>query len=127
MCVDYTNLNKACPIDPFLPPHIDQVVDPSIGCELLSFLDTYSGYHQIPLTKEDQATTTFITPFKCFYYAKMSIRLKNVRATYQRCMQSCFMEQIRHNLKVYIDDIIIKTQQGNSLILDLEETFTNLR
>ena len=45
MCVDYTDLNKACPKDPFGLPHIDQVMNSTAGCELLSFLDAYSGYH----------------------------------------------------------------------------------
>ena len=49
MCIDYTNLNKACPKDPFPLPRIDQVIDSTAGCELLSFLDAYSGFHQIPL------------------------------------------------------------------------------
>ena len=51
MCVDYTDLNKHCPKDPFGLPHIDEVVDSTTGCELLSFLDCYSGYHQIALKK----------------------------------------------------------------------------
>ena len=49
MCIDYTNLNKACPKDPFALPRIDQVIDSTAGCKLLSFLDAYSGYHQIKL------------------------------------------------------------------------------
>jgi hypothetical protein len=49
MCVDYTNLNKACPKDPFPLPRIDQVIDSTAGCELLSFVDAYSGFHRIPL------------------------------------------------------------------------------
>jgi hypothetical protein len=53
MCVDYTDLNKACKRDPFRLPQIDQVVDSTAGCSLLSFLDCYSGYHQIPLKVED--------------------------------------------------------------------------
>jgi hypothetical protein len=57
----------------------------------------------------------------------MLFRLKNVGATYQWCMQSCFDGQIGHNLEVYIDDIIVKTRQDSSLIANLEETFTNLR
>jgi hypothetical protein len=57
----------------------------------------------------------------------MPFGLKNAGATNQLCIQSCFKEQIGRNLEVYIDDIIIETQQGNSLILDLEKTFTNPR
>jgi hypothetical protein len=54
MCVDYTDLNKHCPKDPFGLPRIDQLVDLSARCFVLSFLDCYSGYHQISLAKEDE-------------------------------------------------------------------------
>jgi hypothetical protein len=54
MCVDYTDLNKHCLKDPFGLPRIDQVVDSTTGCSMLSFLDCYSGYHQIILAKEDE-------------------------------------------------------------------------
>jgi hypothetical protein len=54
MCVDYTDLNKHCPKDSFGLPRIDQVVDSTAGCSMLSFLDCYSGYHQISLAKEDE-------------------------------------------------------------------------
>jgi hypothetical protein len=82
MCVDYTGLNKACPKDPFSLPRIDQVIDLTAGCELLSFLDTYSGYQQTPLAEADQPATTFITPFGCFCYVKMPFRLRNTWAIY---------------------------------------------
>jgi hypothetical protein len=71
--------------------------------------------------------TTFITPFGCFYYIKMSFRLKNAGVTYQRCMQFCFEGQIGCNLEVYVDDIVLKTRQSSSLITNMEETFANLR
>jgi hypothetical protein len=54
MCADYTDLNKHCLKDPFGLPRIDQVVDSTIGCSMLSFLECYSGYHQISLAKEDE-------------------------------------------------------------------------
>jgi hypothetical protein len=54
MCIDYTSLNKACPKDPFVLPPIDQVIDSIAGCDLLSFLDAYSGYHQISLYEPDK-------------------------------------------------------------------------
>jgi hypothetical protein len=63
MCVDYTSLNKACPKVPFPLPRIDQIVDSTAGCETLSFLDAYSGYHQIKMKESDQLATSFITPF----------------------------------------------------------------
>jgi hypothetical protein len=76
MCVDYTDLNKHCPKDPFGLPRIDQVVDSTAGCSMLSFLDCYSGYHQISLAKEDEEKTAFITPFGAFCYTSMSFGLK---------------------------------------------------
>ena len=62
MCVDYTGLNKACPKDPFPLPRIDQIVDSTLGCETLCFLDVYSGYHQITMRESIQLVTSFITP-----------------------------------------------------------------
>ena len=53
MCVDYTGLNKACPKDHFPLPRIDQIVDSTSGCEILSFLDAYLGYHQITMKESD--------------------------------------------------------------------------
>jgi len=89
MCVDYIDLNKQCPKDPFGLPQIDEVVDSTAGCELLSFLDCYSGYHQISHKKEDQIKTSFITPFSAYCYTTMSLGLKNAGATYQRAIQMC--------------------------------------
>jgi hypothetical protein len=82
MCVDYTDLNKHYPKDPFGLPRIDVVIDSIAGCELLSFLDCYSGYHQIALNKDDQIKTSFITPFGAYCYTIMSFELKNAGATY---------------------------------------------
>ena len=89
MCVDYTDLNKHFLKDPFGLPQIDEVVDSTTVCELLSFLDCYSSYHQISLKKEDQIKTSFITPFGAYCYTTMSFRLKNAGATYQWAIQMC--------------------------------------
>jgi hypothetical protein len=86
MYVDYTDLNKHCPKDPFGLPRIDEVVDSTAGCELLPFLDYYSDYHQISL-REDQIKTSFIMPFSAYCYTTMSFGLKNAGATYQRAIQ----------------------------------------
>ena len=86
MCIDYTDLNKHCSKDPFGLPRIDEVVDSTVGCELLSFLDCYSGYHQISLKEDDQIKTSFIMPFGAYCYTTMSFRLKNAEVTYQRAI-----------------------------------------
>jgi hypothetical protein len=75
MCVDYTSLNKACPKVPFPLPRIDQIIDSTAGCELLCFLDAYSGYHQIKMKESDQLATSFITPFGMYCYVTMSFGL----------------------------------------------------
>jgi hypothetical protein len=66
MCIDYTSLNKACPKDDYPLPRICQIVDSTMSCELLSFLDPYSGYHQISLAIDDEEKIAFITPFGIF-------------------------------------------------------------
>ena len=86
MCIDYTDLNKHCPKVPFDLPWTDEVIDSTAGCELLSFLDCYSGYHQISLKEDDQIKTSFIMPFGVYCYTTMSFGQKNVGATYQRAI-----------------------------------------
>jgi hypothetical protein len=127
MCVDYTDLNKACKKYPFGLPRIDQVVDSTTGCSLLSFLNCCWGYHQIPLKVEDQLKTSFITPFSAFCYTTMPFELKSAGATYQRGIQRCLHSQIGRNAEAYVDDVVVKTQEEDGLISDLAETFNNLR
>jgi hypothetical protein len=86
MCIYYTDLNKHCPKDPFGLPRIDEVVDSTVGCELLSFLYCYSCYHQITLNKDNQIKTSFITLFGTYRYTTMLFGLKNAGAIYQRAI-----------------------------------------
>jgi hypothetical protein len=81
MCIDYTSLNKACPKDECPMTHICQIIDSTASCELLSFPDVYSSYHQISLTIDNEEKTTFTTPFGMFCYTKMAFGLKNRGAT----------------------------------------------
>jgi hypothetical protein len=127
MCVDYTDLNKHCPKDPFRLPRIDQVSNSMAGCDLLCFLDCYSGYHQIAIKEEDQEKTAFITQFGAYCYTTMSFGLKNAGATYQRAIQACFKRQLNKNVEAYVNDVVVKTRNSNTLIADLEETFASLR
>jgi hypothetical protein len=127
MCVDYTDLNKHCPKDPFGLPRIDQVVDFTAGCFVLSFLDCYSGYHQISLAKEDEEKTAFITPFGAFYYTSMSFGLKNAGATYQRVIQTCLADHWGKRVEAYVDDVVIKTENSENFIEDLQLVFNSLR
>jgi hypothetical protein len=97
------------------------------GCELLSFLDCYSSYHQIARNTNDQIKTSFITPFGAYCYMTMSFGLKNAGATYQRAIQECLKKEIQDELvEAYVDDIVIKTKESHSLIDDLTRTFAAL-
>jgi hypothetical protein len=123
MCVDYTGLNKACPKVPYPLPRIDQIVDSTAGCETLSFLDAYSGYHQIRMKESDQLATSFITPFGMYCYVTMPFGLRNVGATYQRCMNHVFGKHIGRTVEAYVDDNVVKTRKASDLLSDLEATF----
>jgi hypothetical protein len=127
MCIDYTDLNKHYPKDPFPLPCIDQVVDSTAGSVLLYFLDYYSGYHQIALHPDDEDKTAFITPHGIYCYNVMTFGLKNAGATYQKAIQKCLKTQIEKNVEAYVDDVVVKTIEENKLIVDLTETFANLR
>ena len=84
MCVDFTDLNKACLKDSFPLQRIDQLVDAIAGHEPLSFMDTYSGYNQIRLTEKDLEKLAFIIDQGVYCYEVMPLGLKNAGATYQR-------------------------------------------
>jgi hypothetical protein len=126
ICVDYTSLNKACPKDPFPLQCIDQVVDLTLGCEILCFLDAYFGFHQIVMKESNQLMTSFIMLFRSYCYVSMSFSLKNARATYQRCMLKCVDDLIRETVEAYVDDIIVKSKRADQLMANLEKTFMKL-
>jgi hypothetical protein len=127
MCVDYTDLNTHCPKDPFGLSRIDQVIDSTAGCDLLFFLHCNSRYHQIAIKEEDQEKTAFITSFGAYCDKMMSFGQKNTGATYQRAIQACFKKQLNKNVAAYVDDMVVKTRNSDTLIADREETFTSLR
>jgi hypothetical protein len=90
MCVDFTDLSKACPKDSFPLPRIDLLVDSTSGHELLSFMDGFSGYNQIHMHEVDQEKTSFITDRGLYCYKMMPFGLKNAKATYQRLVNKMF-------------------------------------
>ena len=127
MCVDFTDLNKACPKDPFPMPKIDQLVDSTVGHPRMSFLDTFQGYHQIPLVLDDQEKMTFVTPIENYHYKVMSFGLKNAGSTYQRMMTKMFELQLGRNIEVYIDDMVVKSKVMSEHVEDLTNIFGILR
>ena len=121
--MDYTDLNDARPKDSFPLPRIYQIVDASAMHGMLSFLDAFSGYHQIPMHSPDEEKTSFITPHGIYCYNVMPFGLKNVRATYQRLVTKMFRPLLGSIMEVYIDDMLVKSKQrpgirSNKVILD---------
>uniref|UniRef100_A0A2N9FCI3 Uncharacterized protein n=1 Tax=Fagus sylvatica TaxID=28930 RepID=A0A2N9FCI3_FAGSY len=127
VCVDFTNLNQACPKDPFPLPKIDQLVDATAGHDRMSFLDAFQGYHQIALSTEDREKTAFITPLGIYCYKVMPFGLKNAGATYQRMVTKMFKDQIGKTMEIYIDDMVVKSRLSQNHLKDLTETFRVLR
>ena len=127
VCVDFTELNRACPKDLFPMSRIDQLVDVMVGHPRMSFLDAFQGYHQIPLALDDQEKTAFVTPVGNYHYKVMPFGLKNAGSTYQRMMTKMFEPQLGKNVEVYIDDIVVKSKLVSEQVTDLTSIFEILR
>ena len=123
VCVDFTDLNKACPKDPFPIPKIDQLVDAIVGHPRMSFLDAFQGYHQIPLASDDQEKTAFVTPARNYHYKVMPFSLKNAGSTYQRMMTRMFESPLGKNIEIYIDDTVVKSKVVAEHLEDLGTIF----
>ena len=127
VCIDFMDLNKACPKDPFLMPKIDQLVDATVGHPRMSFLDAFQGYHQIPLALDDQEKIAFVTPIGNYHYKVMPFGLKNAGSTYQRMMTKMFESQLGKNIEIYIDDMVVKSKMVSEHLGDLRAIFEILR
>ena len=127
VCADFSDLNKASPKDPFPMPRIDQLVDATVGHPWMSFLDAFQGYHQIPLAVDDQEKIVFVTLTRNYHYKVMPFGLKNAWATYQRMMTRIFEHQLRKNIEIYIDNMLVKSKVKSDHVNDLENIFDILR
>nr|XP_023929215.1 uncharacterized protein LOC112040561 [Quercus suber] len=113
VCVNFTDLNKACPNDPFPIPRIDQLVDAIVGHPRISFLDAFQGYHQIPLALDDQEETAFVTPTENYHCKRMMTRM--------------FKPQLGKNIEVYIDNMVVKSKVVFEHVGNLRNIFEVLR
>lgn len=126
VCIDFTNLNKACLKDSFLFQKIDMLMDATAGHELLSFMDAYSGYNQILMYTTNQEKTSFVTKRGIYCYKVMSFRLRNAKATYQRLVNKMFAEYLGEMMEVYIDDMLMKALFAADHVLHLHQVFNIL-
>ena len=127
LCINFTDVNKACPKDSFPLPRIDLIVDATAGHELISFMDAFSGYNQISMDLEDQEKTSFVIAQGTYCYHVMPFGLKNAGATYQRLVNRMFQKQIGTTMEVYIDDMLVKSTTSKLHIAHLSEAFQILR
>ena len=127
LCIDFTDINKACPKDSFPLPRIDLIVDATAGHELLSFMDAFSGYNQISMDPDDQEKTSFVTAQGTYCYQIMPFGLKNAGATYQRLVNRMFQKLIGSTMEVYIDNMLVKFTTADLHIAHLSEAFMILR
>jgi hypothetical protein len=127
MCIDFTDLNNACPKDEFPLPRIDSLVDAAASSELMSLLDCYLGYHQIWMKREDEPKTSFITPSGTYCYLRMIEGLKNAGGSFSIMTAKVLHSQIGMNVLTYVDDIIVKGTKQENHVIDLQETFANFR
>ena len=127
LCINFIDINKACPKDSFPLPRIDLIVDATAGHELLSFMDAFSGYNQISMDPDDQEKTSFVTAQGTYCYQVMPFGLKNAGATYQRLINRMFQKQIGATMEVYIDDMLVKSTKSDLHIAHLSEAFQILR
>jgi hypothetical protein len=103
MSIDYHKLNKSTK-DHFPLPSIDEMLERLAKHSFFCFLDSYSGYHQIPIHPDDQDKTTFTCPYGAYAYRRMSFGLCNAPASFQRCMMSIFSDMIEQIMEVFMDD-----------------------
>ncbi|KAJ3705302.1 hypothetical protein LUZ61_009007 [Rhynchospora tenuis] len=127
MCIDFTDLNKACPKDPFPLPSIDAMVDSTAGFTHLSIVDANAGYHQIKMHPEDEEKTSFLTEKGLYCYQVMPFGLKNAGAEYQRMVNKLFKEELGNIMEAYIDDMVIKSCSGHVHVEHLDKVFTKMK
>uniref|UniRef100_A0A2N9IIW6 Integrase catalytic domain-containing protein n=1 Tax=Fagus sylvatica TaxID=28930 RepID=A0A2N9IIW6_FAGSY len=126
-CVDFRNLNKACPKDEFPLPNMDLLIDSAPGHAMFSFMDGFSGYNQIFMSPRDAEKTAFRTPISNFYYTVMPFGLKNAGATYQRTMTAIFHDMMHREIEDYVDDIVVKSKTREDHFGILKKVFERYR
>ena len=126
-CIDFTDLNKSCPKDPFPLPHIDKLVDATAGHQLMSFMDAFSGYNQILMHPEVQEKTFFRTSRGIYCYKIMPFGLNKAGTTYQLLVNMMFADKIGRTMEVYIDEMQVKTLEAEDHISYLQHAFSTLR
>lgn len=123
LCVEFTDLNKACPKDNFLLPHIDRLVEATAGNQLLWFMAAFSDYNEIMMHSDNREKSAFITDWGTYCSKVIPFGMKNAGATYQRLVNKIFAEQLGDSMEVYIDDMLVKSLKADDHISHLQTCF----
>ena len=116
ICIDFRDLNRACPKDKFPTPYINQIIDNCAGSVIFFFMDGFSSYNQIEVLPSDQHKTAFIFPQGTFSYRKLPFGLNNASATFQ-CPISYDFHDIKHVVEPYLDDLPAHSKQISMSII----------
>ncbi|XP_019234165.1 PREDICTED: uncharacterized protein LOC109214680 [Nicotiana attenuata] len=127
VCVDFRDLNNACPKDEFPLPILELMIGATTRYEAMSFMDGSFGYNQIRMAPKDEELTAFRTPKGIYCYKVMPFGLKNAGATYQRAMQNIFDDILHKNVECYVDDLVEKSRKRGDHLQDLRMVFERLR
>ncbi|KAI0492320.1 hypothetical protein KFK09_026591 [Dendrobium nobile] len=127
VCIDFRDLNKACPKDNFPLPISELLVDNTSNYDMFPFIDGSSGYNQIKMAPEDEKHTSFRTPIGIFCYTVFPFGLKNAGATYQRKMTHIFDDLIHQKVECYVDDLVVKSLGRNDHLKDLRIVFERIK
>ncbi|GLU22258.1 hypothetical protein SLE2022_383470 [Rubroshorea leprosula] len=129
ICVDLRNLNLTTPKDEYPMPIADLLVDGAARHQILSFMDGHNGYIQIFIAEEDIPKTTFRCPgaIGTYEWVVMPFGLKNAGATYQRAMNAIFHDMIGRFMEIYIDDVVVKSNEDEEHLVHFELAFERMR
>jgi len=126
-CVDFRDLNDACPKHDFPLAVTELMIDATTGHEALSFMNSTAGYNQIQMALKDQDAKAFHTAKGIFCYKVMPFSLKNTGATYQRAMQTIFEDMLYKTVECYVDDLFVKSKKRLDHLQDLCQIFKQLQ
>ena len=126
MCGDYRQLNAKVKRDAFPLPRIEESLDVLGGAKMFSTIDLASAYNQVDVAPEDRHKTAFTTPFRLFEHNRMPFGLGGAHGAFQRIMQTIFRDKLLEILIVYLDDIIVFSQDISTHLQRLEMVFQKL-
>ena len=107
ICVDFRRLTAATKKDLYSLPFTDKVLDMVIGYAAYSFIDYFSGYHQVHIHPDGRYKTAFITEWGAYVWVVMPFGLKNAPSTYERIVNQIFKDYLNDFMKLFLDDFSV--------------------